>query len=223
MKEYVPRRKPGRPRRGGNGITNKDGEGTSKQKAVKLVVKRKKKTKKAGEGSSNQDGQGGVETANDATVQEENGTIQETGVDANEIEDHLEADLEEDVNEIEDNFLEENLDMGVDANEIEDHLEADLEEDVNEIEDNLLEENLEMGVDVNEIVPPVQEVAIQGLDANAWVGEDDGNIDFIEDTQVVGRPRKRKISERIVNIKLKKAVYDKDGRGSSIKKPVNLD
>lgn len=78
MKEYVPPRKPGRPRRGGNGITNKDGEGTSKQKAVKLVVKRKKKTKKAGEGSSNQDGQGGVETANDATVQEENGTVQET-------------------------------------------------------------------------------------------------------------------------------------------------
>nr|KAJ0198923.1 hypothetical protein LSAT_V11C600306500 [Lactuca sativa] len=281
MKEYVPPRKPGRPRRGGNGITNKDGEGTSKQKAVKLVVKRKKKTKKAGEGSSNQDGQGGVETANDATVQEENGTVQETapkivndvdaisdeidvlllqkcgyepheieqamervdaneiedhllednrleenlemGVDANEIEDHFEADLEEDVNEIEDNLLEENLEMGVDANEIEDHLEANLEEDVNEIEDNLLEENLEMGVDVNEIVPPVQEVAIQGLDANSWVGEDDGNIDFIEDTQVVGRPRKRKISERIVKIKLKKAVYDKDGRGSSIKKPVNLE
>lgn len=72
-------------------------------------------------------------------------------------------------------------------------------------------------------MPPVQEVAIQGLDANAWVGEDDGNIDFIEDTQVVGRPRKRKISERIVKIKLKKAVYDKDGRGSSIKKPVNLE
>ncbi|CAH1445640.1 unnamed protein product [Lactuca virosa] len=96
------------------------------------------------------------------------------------------------------------------------------------LEDNLLEANLEMGVDANEIVPPVQgEVAIQGLNVNAWVGEDDeeidGEIDFIEDTQVVGRPRKRKISERIVKIKLKKAVYDKDGRGSSIKKPVNLE
>ncbi|CAI9267739.1 unnamed protein product [Lactuca saligna] len=222
------KRHTGRPRRGGNGITNKDGEGTSKQKAVKLVVKRKKKIKKAGEGSSNQDGQGGVETANDATVQEENGTVQETapkivndadaisdeidvllqkcGYEPHEIEQAIENlemgvdanEIEEVVNEIEENLLEENLEMGVDANEIEDHLEADLEEDVNEIEDNLLEENLEMGVDVNEIVPLVQEVAIQGLDANAWVGEDDGNIDFIEDTQVVGRPRKRKISERIV-------------------------
>ncbi|CAI9284710.1 unnamed protein product [Lactuca saligna] len=170
MKEYVPPRKPRRPRRGGNGITNKDGEGTSKQKAVKLTLKRKKKTKKAGEGSSNQECQGGVETANDATMQEENETVHESApkiamerVDANEIEDHL----------LEDNWLEDNLEMGVDANEIEDHLEADLEEDVNEIEDNLLEENLEMGVDANEIVPPVQgEVAIQGLDANAWVGCD---------------------------------------------------
>ncbi|CAI9263136.1 unnamed protein product [Lactuca saligna] len=210
------KRHTGRPRRGGE---------EDKQKAVKLVVKRKKKIKKAREGSSNQDGQGGVETANDATVQEENGTVQETVQetapkivnDGNAISDEIDVLLQKcgyEPHEIEQAI--ENLEMGVDAN-------ADLEEDVNEIEDNLLEENLEMGVDVNEIVPPVQEVAIQGLDANAWVGEDDGNIDFIEDTQVVGRPRKRKISERIVKIKLKKAVYDKDGRGSSIKKPVNLE
>ncbi|CAI9281332.1 unnamed protein product [Lactuca saligna] len=81
---------------------------------------------------------------------------------------------------------------------IEDHLEADLEGDANEIEDNL-----------------------------EMVSEDDEEIDgenvFIEDTQVVGRPRKRKISERNVKIKLKKVVYDKDGGGSSIEKPVNLE
>ncbi|CAI9273729.1 unnamed protein product [Lactuca saligna] len=212
------KRHTGRPRRGGE---------EDKQKAVKLVVKRKKKIKKAGEGSSNQDGQGGVETANDATVQEENGTVQETVQetapkivnDGNAISDEIDVLLQKcgyEPHEIEQAIENLEMEMGVDAN-------ADLEEDVNEIEDNLLEENLEMGVDVNEIVPPVQEVAIQGLDANAWVGEDDGNIDFIEDTQVVGRPRKRKISERIVKIKLKKAVYDKDGRGSSIKKPVNLE
>ncbi|CAI9289938.1 unnamed protein product [Lactuca saligna] len=125
------------------------------------------------------------------------------------IEDHLEEDLEEDVNEIEDNLLEDNLEMGVDVNEIEDHLET------------------EGGV-IRDLVPPVQgEVAIQDLDAYAWVSEDDKEIDedneFIEDTQVVGRPMKRKISERIVKIKPKKAVHDKDGRGSSIEKPVNLE
>ncbi|CAH1417092.1 unnamed protein product [Lactuca virosa] len=208
MKEYVPSRKPGRPRRDENGITNRDGEGTSKQKKVKLTVKRKKKkTKKAREGSSNQ---ATFETANDATVQEtanhatgqeEIGTVQETaheivndadasieeidvlmlqkcGYEPHAIAQALEADLEENVNQIEDNLLEDNLEMGVDGNEIEDRLEADLEEDVNEIEDNLLEDNLEMGVDANEIVPPVQgEVAIQGLDVNAWVGEDDEEID----------------------------------------------
>ncbi|CAI9300680.1 unnamed protein product [Lactuca saligna] len=232
MKEYVPLRKPGRPRRGGNGIKNKDGDGTSKQKAVKLTVKRKKNTKKAGEGSSNQEGQGGVETANDATIQEENATVHETAQEENATgEETVQETMQEENGTkcgYEPHKIAQAIERGLDANKIEDHLEADLEEDVNEIEDNLLEENLEMGVDANEIVPPVQgEVAIQGLDANAWVGEDDqeidGNIDFIEDTQVVGRPRKRKIFERIVKIKLKKAVYDKDGMGFSIKKLVNLE
>ncbi|CAH1415314.1 unnamed protein product [Lactuca virosa] len=255
MKEYVPPRKPRRPMRDVNGITNKDGEGTSKQKKVKLTVKRKKKkTKKAGEGSSNQ---ATFETANDATVQEtanhatgqetvqeEIGTVQET---AHEIVNDADASIEEidvlmlqkccyEPHEIAHALERVNVipepvspvEMEVNANEIEDHLEADLEENVNQIEDNLLEDNLEMVVDANEIVPPVQrEVAIQGLDANAWVGEDDeeidGDIDFIEDTQVVGRPRKMNISEKIVKINMKKAVYEKDGRGSSIKKPVNLE
>ncbi|CAI9296904.1 unnamed protein product [Lactuca saligna] len=98
---------------------------------------------------------------------------------------------------------------GVDVNEIENYLEA--EWDV-----------------IHDLVPLVQrEVAIQDLDANAWVSEDyeetNGENDFIEDTQVVGSPRKMKIYEKIVKIKMKKAVYDKDGRGSSIKKPVNLE
>ncbi|CAH1416339.1 unnamed protein product [Lactuca virosa] len=103
------------------------------------------------------------------------------------------------------------LERGDDVNEIEDHLEANLEGDV-----------------IPELVPSAQgEVAIQDLDANAWVSEDyeetDGDDEYIEETQVVGRPRKRKISERILKIKMKKAVYDKDGGGSSIEKHVNLE
>ena len=47
-------KKTGRPRRDGNDIRNRDGEGTSKQRKVKLIVKRKKKRNKVGEGSSNQ-------------------------------------------------------------------------------------------------------------------------------------------------------------------------
>ncbi|CAI9279193.1 unnamed protein product [Lactuca saligna] len=82
------------------------------------------------------------------------------------IEDHLEANLEGDANEIEDN-----LEMGVDVNKIEDHLKADFEGDV-----------------ILDLVPPVQrEVDIQDLEDNAWVNEYDkeagGENDFIEDTQ----------------------------------------
>ncbi|CAI9273404.1 unnamed protein product [Lactuca saligna] len=105
---------------------HKDGEGTSKQKAVKLIVKRKKKTKKAGEGSSNQ---ATFETANDATVQEENATVQETVQEENATgEETVHATAQE----------ENGTKYGYEPHEIAHAMER---VDANEIQDHLLEDN----------------------------------------------------------------------------------
>ncbi|CAH1452235.1 unnamed protein product [Lactuca virosa] len=52
---------------------------------------------------------------------------------------------------------------------------------------------------------------------------DDGNVADDEGHLIVPKIRKRKPSERITKLKLKKAVFDKDGGGSTCSNPVNLE
>lgn len=53
--------------------------------------------------------------------------------------------------------------------------------------------------------------------------DDDGNVADDEGHLIVPKTRKRKPSERITKLKLKKAVFDKDGGGSTCSNPVNLE
>nr|KAJ0211097.1 hypothetical protein LSAT_V11C400226380 [Lactuca sativa] len=52
---------------------------------------------------------------------------------------------------------------------------------------------------------------------------DDGNVADDEGHLIVPKTRKRKPSERITKLKLKKAVFDKDGGGPTCSNPVNLE
>ncbi|CAH1421491.1 unnamed protein product [Lactuca virosa] len=52
---------------------------------------------------------------------------------------------------------------------------------------------------------------------------DDGNVADDEGHLIVPKTRKRKPSERITKLKIKKAVFDKDGGGSTCSNPVNLE
>ena len=52
---------------------------------------------------------------------------------------------------------------------------------------------------------------------------EEGNEADDEGVNNLPRIRRRRPSERILKKKLKKAVYDKDGGGSSAAKPVHLD
>ena len=60
------------------------------------------------------------------------------------------------------------------------------------------------------------------VDGHPSLNDDDADLGGDEAEQVP-MPRKRKPSQRIIKNKLKKAVFDKDGGGSSAANPVSLE
>ncbi|CAH1425990.1 unnamed protein product [Lactuca virosa] len=93
-------------------------------------------------------------------------------------------------------------------------------------------------MDLNEDEPDVDEGEGEGVndgneDANDVLNNevaddgnkvvDDGNEADDEGHMIMPKTRKRKPSERITKLKLKKAVFDKDGGGSTCSNPLNLE
>ncbi|KAL4579247.1 hypothetical protein LXL04_015385 [Taraxacum kok-saghyz] len=70
--------------------------------------------------------------------------------------------------------------------------------------------------------PPV-ELELSEVDGHPYLNDDDDADLGGDEAEKVPMPRKRKPSEMIIKNKLKKAVFDKDGGGSSASNPVSLE